>query len=73
MKETINERWLRWDKLLNNEKPDEVVKEFDGMLRNSDVIVVGDLVRRDQALEMMGVVSMSQNAIEMRKVAKNGK
>lgn len=72
MKETINERWLRWDKLLNDEKPDEVVKDFDRMLRSNKRIVVGDLVRRDQALEMMGVVSMSQNAMQLRKAAKHG-
>jgi len=70
--ETIQERWLRWDKCLNNEQPEIVVEEFDKMLKNKNIIVVGDLVRRDHALEMMGVVSMSQNAIEMRKAASEG-
>ena len=49
-----------------------IVKEFDDMIRKKQNITVGDLIIRDQALEEMGVISLSPNAIYNRK-NNNGK
>lgn len=49
-----------------------IVKEFDDMIRKKEMITVGDLVIRDQALEEMGIISLSPNAIHNRK-NNNGK
>ena len=46
-------------------------KEFDDMIRKKEMITVGDLVIRDQALEEMNVISLSPNAIYNRN--NNGK
>jgi hypothetical protein len=70
-KETTEERWLRWDTLIAKKDYCTVVQEFDKLLASKKV-VLGDLVRRDEALELMGVVSLSPNAMFKRK-EKNGK
>jgi hypothetical protein len=66
MSESVNERWYRWDKLANDKKYGEIVAEFDDMLKKKKKVTVGDLVRRDEALESMGVTSINQ-AILKRK------
>jgi hypothetical protein len=67
MKETTEQRWYRWDVMINEHKYQEVVQEFDIMLKNRVNPTLGDLVRRDQALELMGVISLSPNALFQRK------
>jgi hypothetical protein len=67
MSKKIQERWFRWDKLINNKEYKTVVKEFDDMLVKEEEVVVGDLIRRDDALELMGIVSLSPNAMYNRK------
>jgi hypothetical protein len=67
MKETIEQRWYRWDIMLNDQKYEEVIKEFDYMLKNKQEINLGDLARRDQALESIGVLSIKPNISLKRK------
>ena len=62
-----DDRWSRWNKLIVDGKNIEVVREFDKMLKDKKQITVGDLIIRDQALEEMGVVSLSPNAMYNRK------
>lgn len=66
MTETVSQRWYRWDKLANDGKQSEIIAEFDEMLRKNQKITVGDLVRRDNALEEMGIASISANALQKR-------
>lgn len=66
MSESVNERWVRWDKLASNEKHEEIVLEFDRMLKKKEKITVGDLVRRDNALESIGVISLSPSVLEKK-------
>lgn len=66
------DKWERWNKLMAEEDYIVIVKEFDDMIRKKQNITVGDLVIRDQALEEMGVISLSPNAIYNRK-NNNGK
>jgi len=66
------DKWERWNKLMIEEKYIVIIKEFDDMIRKKEMITVGDLVIRDQALEEMGVISLSPNAIYNRK-NNNGK
>lgn len=66
------DKWERWNKLMIEEKYIVIVKEFDDMIRKKEMITIGDLVTRDQALEEMGVISLSPNAIYNRK-NNNGK
>lgn len=58
--ETSEERWLRWDKLLNENKYTEVISEFDSCFNKKERLLVGDLVRREQALEALGVISFNK-------------
>lgn len=67
MEETVEKRWFRWDKMMNNGEYQKLIKEFDQMVRNKKHIVVGDLIRRDQALEEIGVISISPMAMQKRK------
>jgi hypothetical protein len=67
MKETIEQKWYRWDKMLNDHKYEEVIKEFDSMLKNKQEVNLGDLARRDQALESIGVLSIKPNISLKRK------
>jgi C-terminal processing protease CtpA/Prc len=66
------DKWERWNKLMAEEDYIVIVKEFDDMIRKKQNITVGDLIIRDQALEEMGVISLSPNAIYNRK-NNNGK
>jgi len=72
MSKKIEKRWFKWDKLINNKEYEVVIKEFDKMIENKEKIVIGDLTRRDDALKLMGVISLSPNAMYKRKV-KNDK
>lgn len=67
MKESSDERWLRWNKLIIKGKNLDIIKEFDEMIINKHDIKLGDLIIRDQALEEMGVLSLSPNAEYKRK------
>jgi hypothetical protein len=67
-----DKRWLRWNNLILEGKSIVVVKEFDKMISNKEFLTVGDLIVRDQALEKMGIISLSPNAIYNRKI-KNAK
>ena len=71
MGETIEERWFRWDVMMNENKFQDVVREFDNMLVKKMRVVVGDMIRRDQCLEELGVISLSSNARVKRN--ENGK
>ena len=55
MSETTEERWYRWDVWANEGKFDKIIKEFDEMVKNYTKFAVGDLVRRNDALEMVGI------------------
>lgn len=70
-KETTEERWYRWDMLIQKGDYYSVVKEFDELLLKKKV-VLGDLIKRDEALDLMGVLSLSPNAMYNKK-EKNGK
>lgn len=65
--EKIELRWLRWDKMLNNKEYEIVIKEFDQLLSKNQV-VVGDYVRRNQALDELGVNRLEYKLISLRKV-----
>ena len=67
MNETIEQRWYRWDKMLNEERFQEVIREFDSMLRAKKEINLGDLARRDQALDAIGVLSIKPSITLKRK------
>lgn len=67
-----NERWSRWNNLIVQGRSVDVVKEFDEMIRKKQRLTIGDLIVRDQALEEMGVISLSPNAMYNRK-NNNGK
>lgn len=58
--ESTEERWFRWDKMLNNGKHAEMIEEFDELFKIKRMVVVGDLVRREQALEELGVISFNK-------------
>ena len=59
MSKIIEMRWYKWDRLMINQNAHQVVQEFDEMITKGQRVVVGDIVRRDQALEMMGIGSIS--------------
>ncbi len=67
MSKKIEERWSRWDKMMNEENYEELVLEFDKMIKNKEKLTFGDLMRRDDALESMGIISLSPNAVQKRK------
>lgn len=67
MNETIEQRWYRWDTMLNEERFQEVIREFDSMLRAKKEINLGDLARRDQALDAIGVLSIKSSITLKRK------
>lgn len=66
MLETLEQRWYRWDKLINEGEALQVVNEFDEMVRTKRKIVIGDMVRKDHALEALGIDSLSPFAKQMR-------
>lgn len=59
MSKIIEMRWYKWDRLMIDQNAHQVVQEFDEMVKKGQQVVVGDIARRDQALEMMGVGSIS--------------
>jgi hypothetical protein len=59
-KETAEQRWSRWDGFLSQSKFVEVVTEFDRCFKAKEHLLIGDLVRRDQALDALGVISFSK-------------
>lgn len=67
MCKVTDERWSRWNKLIIEGKNIIVVQEFDEMIKKRERVTVGDLIVRDQALEEMGVISLSPNAMYNRK------
>lgn len=67
-KETTEERWKRWDVLIIEQKYTELVKEFDSMLTKKGSLKIGDLVRRDDALELMGVISLSREKAKKHEI-----
>lgn len=59
--ETSEERWTRWGDLIKQKKYIKVVKEFDSLIANKGhLLTIGDLVRRDEALEFIGVISFTK-------------
>jgi hypothetical protein len=62
--ETTEERWSRWDKLLNENKYTEVISEFDSSFNKKEQLLIGDLVRREQALEALGVISFNKEKVK---------
>jgi CRISPR/Cas system CMR-associated protein Cmr5 small subunit len=78
MMETSEDRCLRWDKLISEKKYAKVVKEFDSMIATrGHLLTVGDLVKRDEALEKMGVISFTKERAkkmeEMERESRRGK
>lgn len=73
MQDIINARWYKWDKWYNNGKFDKIVEEFDQLLKNNEIICAGDLVRRDTALEAMGIVSIANYQKKIIIGGKDGK
>jgi|VirMetMinimDraft_7_1064189.scaffolds.fasta_scaffold09758_7 hypothetical protein len=71
MTETVEERWFRWDVAMNEGNFEDIVREFDNMIVKQVRIVVGDMIRRDECLEELGIISLSPNAMFKRK--ENGK
>lgn len=64
-KTQVEKRWLRWDILINEKNYIQVVKEFDEIIRTNEPLI-GDLIRRDDALHYLGVASLSARAIRKR-------
>lgn len=76
--ETVEERWFRWDGLINEKKHIQVVKEFDLLFsKKTTSLTIGDLVRRDQALKALGVISFSEEKAKktegIRRESRRGK
>ena len=71
MSNEVEERWYKWDILMNKGEFEQVVREFDNMIIKQERLLVGDMIRRDQCLEEMGIISLSLNAMFKRK--ENGK
>jgi hypothetical protein len=76
--ETTEQRWFRWDVLINEKKYIELVKEFDLLFAKKTAnLTFGDLVRRDQALKALGIISFSEEKAKktegMRRESRRGK
>lgn len=67
MYESIEKRWYRWDKMMNQERYLEVIEEFDSMIAKGHTLTIGDLVRRDQSLQEINVVSLNPNNMYNKK------
>lgn len=67
MEKISSKRWDRWNVLIMKKKYLQLIKEFDKMVHNREKVTFGDLILRDQALEFIGVASLSPNAIYNRK------
>ena len=71
--ETAESRWFRWDMLINEKKYIQVIKEFDLLITNKkNSLTFGDLVRRDEALEFIGVISFTKERAKKTEVMENG-
>lgn len=66
MSERPEDRWFKWDKMINEERYVEVVREFDYRFFKNERIVVGDMIRRDDCLKALGVALIKENAIYQR-------
>jgi len=55
LSKNTKDRWLTWDKLYNSGNYAEVVRQFDSRVENNITVTVGDVVRRNHALEALGV------------------
>jgi hypothetical protein len=65
--ETTEERWFRWDILINEKQYIQIVKEFDLLFAKKTAnLTLGDLVRRDQALKALGIISFSEEKAKKR-------
>ena len=64
MSKELDKRWLRWDIMINEGNYISVIEEFDEIIKNNGRVVMGDLVRRNHALEFMGVASLSEKQYE---------
>ena len=60
------DRWLKWDKMINEERYVDVVREFDDRLFRCERVVVGDMIRRDDCLKALGISPIRKNAIYQR-------
>jgi len=67
MSKKIEDRWFKWDVMINEGKNYEVVGEFDRMVKNGDRVLIGDLIRRNQALDLVGVTPMESTKIKIVK------
>ena len=71
--ETAESRWFRWDMLINEKKYIQVIKEFDLLITNKkNSLTFGDLVRRDEALEFVGVISFTKERAKKTEVMESG-
>lgn len=68
--ETTEERWFRWDTLINEKKYLQVAKEFDLLYAKKVYLTIGDLVRRDEALENMGIFSIVKERVKRQEKVK---
>ena len=68
--ETIEERWFRWDKLMNDKKYIQIIKEFDSLYAKKADLKIGDLIRRDEALESIGVASIVKERVKRQEEVK---
>jgi hypothetical protein len=65
------EREKKWDGLIAEKKYVEVVKEFDLLwAKNRHDLTFYDLVRRDQALKALGVISFIEESAKKKEGAK---
>jgi hypothetical protein len=70
--ETTEERWLRWDELINKKKYIQLIKEFDSLYAKKVHLTIGDLVRRDEALEFVGIPSIVKERVKRQEVRPHG-
>ena len=66
MSKKTEDRWLKWDKMMNDKKYVDVVNEFDKRFFNNERIVIGDMIRRDDCLKALGVAPIREYAIYQR-------
>ena len=67
MAETAEKRWYRWDRWMNEGRSDLVIEEFDRMVKNKKKILIGDFVRKNQALEEANVTMLNFYKINKEK------
>lgn len=59
MSKKHEDNWYRWDVMFNNREYGKIVEEIDEMIATGKKVVIGDIIRRDDALKEMGVESLS--------------